>query len=41
MGKVSEHEYCKERFVDNLLRFRVLCKVAAGSTNDGEIDETQ
>ena len=30
----------KEGFVDDLLRTRVLCKVAAGGIDDGEVDET-
>ena len=39
MCKVPEHEHRKERFVDNLLRIRVFCKVAAGGIDNGEVDE--
>jgi len=41
MCKVPEHEHRKERFIDDLLRFRVLCKLAAGGIDDEEVDEGQ
>ena len=41
MDDVPEQEHRKERFVDNLLRCWVLCKVAAGGIDDGDAGETQ
>ena len=39
VGKVAEHEHSEQRFVDDLLRPGVLCEVAAGGIDDGEVDE--